>query len=65
MSDFDARDLLRHGREYPAEQATRTSYLLAETEERCKLQKGIHQLLNLLQSKNMWYVTVKLVKNNF
>ena len=44
-SDFDDRDLLCHGREYPAQQATRTSYLLAGTEERS------HQLSNLLQRR--------------
>ena len=42
-SDFDSWDLLYHGREYPAQQATRISYLLANTEECCKLQKGSHQ----------------------
>ena len=29
-------------------------YLLNKTEELCKLQKGNHQLSNLLQSNNMW-----------
>ena len=32
-SDFDSWELLSHCREYSAQQATRTSYLLAKTEE--------------------------------
>ena len=64
-SDFDSWDLQCHSPEYPAQQATRTSYLLANTDECCKLQKRESPAIELATQQEQVVATVKSVKNNF
>ena len=64
-SDFYSWDLLCHGPEYPAHQATRISYLLANTEECCKAAKRESPAIELATEQEQVAATVKFVKNKF